>query len=114
METLSSAWRMREFSAATARSVSICVRSLPCISSMACSTWPASSVPPRSISLSYLPAEILPNTSTACASGADSERVINHESASAKARATAVMPAVRLRQVVTSDRRCWTAAFIAL
>ena len=32
-----------------ARSVSICVRSLPCMSSSACSTWPASSVPPRSI-----------------------------------------------------------------
>ena len=43
----------------------------------------------------------------------DSERVINQDSASAKARARAVIAAVRLRQVVTCDRRCWTAAFIA-
>ena len=77
------------------------------------STWPASSEPLRSIVLSYLPAAMRPNTAIACASGAASERVISQESASATPRAMAPMPAVRLRQVVTCDRRCLTAASIA-
>jgi len=47
------------------------------------------------------------------ATAPDSDRVINQDRANAKARAAAVMPAVRLRQVVTCESRCCTAAFIA-
>ena len=56
VDTLSSAWRTRAFSAATSRSFSIWVRSFCCMSSSERSTCPASSEPVRSIVLSYLPA----------------------------------------------------------